>query len=185
MKQPYNLAAWSGTGAKRGLALLPALLLAGLGCQDVDPAQGYTSRQLYRTDVRTVYVEMFQSQDFRRGVEFEVTRALCEQLELHTPYRLAGDRRSADTVLYGTVNRVGESVVASQRELDRPLAKEVVLNVTFSWKDLRSGEYLLQDRRVRVSGDYAALLGAGRESAALEAANELAVRIVEAMEAPW
>ena len=130
-------------------------------------------------------MEMFESQSFRRGIEFDLTRALTEQLELHTPYRLAGDRRTADTVLSGTIRNVSESVVADQRELDRPVANEVVMMATFSWKDLRTGRYYVEEQKVRVAADYAAMLGASWETAAREAANEMAVRILEAMESPW
>ena len=169
-----------------GLAVwLAAALLVPCGCEQVDPAQGYTNRSLYRTDVETVFVEMFESESFRRGIEYELTRALVGQLELHSPYKVVSDRRKADTILYGSITRVTERRLARQRELDRPLANEVVLAATFSWKDLRSADMLIEEKKVRVSGDYAAFLGAGRESAAREAANEMAVRIVEAMEEEW
>ena len=155
------------------------------GCEQVDPKQGYTNRSLYRTDVETVFVEMFESESFRRGIEYELTRALVGQLELHSPYKVVSDRRKADTILYGSINRVTERRLARQRELDRPLANEVVLVATFSWKDLRSAAMLIEEEKVRVSGDYVAFLGAGRDSAAREAANEMAIRIVEAMEEEW
>lgn len=161
------------------------LLLLSVGCEQVDPSRGYTNRSLYRTDVKTVFVEMFASESFRRGVEYELTHALGVQMELHSPYKVVSDRRQADTILYGSINRITERRLTRQRELDRPLASEVVLVATFSWKDLRSAEMLIQDQKVKVSGDYVAFLGAGRDSAAREAANEMAVRIVEAMEEDW
>jgi lipopolysaccharide assembly LptE-like protein len=161
------------------------LLLVSVGCEQVDPKQGYTNRNLYRTDVKTVFVEMFESESFRRGVEYELTHALVGQLELHTPYKVVSDRRKADTILYGSINRITERRLARQRELDRPIANEVVLVATFSWKDLRSADMLIEDKKVRVSGDYIAFLGSGSDSAAREAANDMAVRIVEAMEEKW
>ncbi|MBN1846659.1 MAG: hypothetical protein JW810_13320 [Sedimentisphaerales bacterium] len=167
-----------------GISLAAAVWLAA-GCQEVDPAQGYTNRDLYRSDVKTVFVEMFQSQSFRRGVEFELTRALVGQLELHTPYKVVSDRRKADTVLYGVINRISEQRLVQQRQLDRPLANEMVLVATFSWKDLRSAQMLIEDRKIRVSADYVPMLGSGRDSAARQAANDMAVRIVEAMESDW
>ena len=168
---------------QNGWALV--LLLLSVGCEQVDPKEGYTNRSLYRADVGTVFVEMFDSESFRRGIEYELTHALVGQLELHSPYKVVSDRRKADTILYGSINQVTERRLARQRELDRPLANEVVLVATFSWKDLRSADILIEDEKVRVSGDYVAFLGAGRDSAAREAANEMAVRIVEAMEEEW
>jgi len=155
------------------------------GCGQIDPTKGYSNQSLYRTDISTVFVEMFQSQSFRREVEYELTRAASQQLELHSPYKVVSDRRKADTILYGTIKKISEGTLTRQRELDRPLENEVVLLVKVTWKDLRSGEMLLDDYPIKVSGDYAALLGAGRNSATQEALNKAAVRIVEAMERPW
>ena len=160
-------------------------LLALSGCEQVDPSVGYSSRSLYRTDVTSVCVDMFESESFRRGIEYELTRAVCQQLELHSPFKVVADRHKADTLLYGSINRVSEQVLAQQRELDRPIASEVTLLATITWEDLRSGDLIMDEQKIRVSGNYTVLLGAGRDSAAKEAANELAVQIVQAMEEPW
>lgn len=156
-----------------------------MSCQQVDPTVGYSSRSLYRTDIRTVCIEMFESESFRRGIEYELTRALAQQLELHSPFKVVSDARKADTILYGSINRVTEKNLIQQRELDRPLASEVVLVVTVTWKDQRSGEFIMDSQRIMVAGDYAALLGTGRTGAAKEAANKAALRIIEAMEDTW
>ena len=161
------------------LALLPT------GCQQIDPQEGYTSRSLYRTDIETVCVNMFASQTLRRDIEFEVTSALGQQLEVHSPYKIVSDCRKADTSLNGRVSNVNERVLTQQRELNRPLENEIELLINVTWKDLRSGELILDNHPIKVRGDYAVLLGAGRDSAAREAANEAALRIVEAMEMPW
>jgi hypothetical protein len=167
------------------LSMAVGAVLALAGCENIDPTASYSSRSLYRTDIRNVFVEMFESESFRRQVEFELTRAVSEQLELHSPYKVVSDRRKADTILKGTINRIDEKSLARQRDLDRPVASEVMLVVTIRWEDQRTGDYIIDDQRLKVSGNYAALLGASRDSAAKEAANELAVRIVETMEEPW
>ncbi len=165
----------------------PALLLlvAPLGCRDVDPAKGYTSRNLYNTDIETVCVDMFQSESFRRGAEFELTRAVCQQLELHSPYKIVADRRQADTVLYGSISRIDEKALTQQRELDRPMQSQIVVVAQVTWKDLRSGNLILDNKKFKVSGQFANLLAAGENSAIRQAANEMAVQIVQAMEEPW
>lgn len=171
---------------KKVFLLLTALVLLFLaGCEQADPTQSYSSRNLYRTDIDTVFVEMFQSQSFRRELEFELSRAAAQQLELHSPYKVVSDRRKADTILYGTITKIRERTLTRQRELDRPLENEVVMVVKVTWKDLRSGELILDDLPIRISEDYAVLLGAGRDSASRDALNKVAVRIVEAMESPW
>jgi hypothetical protein len=174
-----------GLGLLAGVALLVASLAAVPGCQDMDPNSAYTSRTPYRTDVRTVFVEMFKSEAFQRGIENEMHRALCQRIELNTPYKVVTDRRTADSIVYGTIGSVAESPLSRQRELGRPIENRVVVFADVSWKNLRTGQAIMDKQRVRVTGDYAVLLAAGRDSAIKEAANEMALRIVEAMEEPW
>jgi len=150
------------------------------GCQQ----GGYSTDSIYRTDIKTVFVPIFESRSFRRQVEFELTGALTRQIELHTPYKVVSDRSQADTILSGRINAT-EKVLTQEPGLDRPLENQVVLSVQVIWKDRRSGDLLIDNQEFRVSGDYAALLSAGPESAVRQAANELALRIVERMEKPW
>ncbi len=58
--------------------LLNLLWVAGCGYTSVgdDPKNSYQWRSLYREDVRTVAVPIFQNKDFRRGVEFSLHRLL-------------------------------------------------------------------------------------------------------------
>lgn len=155
------------------------------GCEQVDPTEGYSHQSLYRTDISTVFVKMFESQSFRREFEFELTRAVSQQLELHSPYKVVSKPGKADTILYGSIKKITERVLTQQRDLDRPVENEVILLISVTWKDLRSGELLLDDYPITVQGDYTALLGGGRENATREALNKAAVRLVEAMERPW
>jgi len=168
------------------IVILPGLFLAlswgAAGCRTTDPTRGYTSAGLYRTDIETVYVPIFESELFQREVEYELTRLICRYIELHSPYKVVSDRTRADTMLYGRLTRLRERVMNQQRQLDRPLENQVVLTATVNWKDLRSGEMLINAKTYRLSGDYALLLGAGRTSAIRSAANEMALRIVEDME---
>ena len=175
----------------RNFALLSVALIAAfsavapLACRSTDPQAGYVSGDLHRRDIRTVYVEMFDSRTFHRQIEYELTHALALQLELHTPYKIASDRGRADTIIYGSVERVTERVLTQQRQLDRPIADQVVLLAEVTWKDLRNGELLMDRKKFRLSSQYATMLAAGRTSAARAAANEMAVRIVEDLEKPW
>src|SRR4051794_10112312 len=75
-------------------------LLGGAGCgySASDPAAGQTGpvgglagyqwKSLYREDIRTVAVPIFSNRSFRRGVEFQLTKAIVNQLEAQTPYKV-------------------------------------------------------------------------------------------------
>jgi len=159
-------------------------LFVACGCSS-DPRHGYTTEKLYPQGLETVCVEMFDNQTFRRGVEYELTHALALQISSHSPYQVVRSRRQADSVIYGSITSISESVLTQQQDLDRPLENQVVVTVEVNWKDLRNGKMLLDARKVRVTGEYVSLLAAGRDSAHQEAANEMAVRILEAMQAEW
>lgn len=168
------------------ITLTALCLIACLaGCNSTDPTQGYTTRSLFDSNIETVHVRMFESISFRRGIEFELTRPLVSQIELKTPYKVIADRSKADTIIYGTISNVRERILTQQRDLDRPLESQIVITAKVTWKDLRDGSLIMNNKIFRVSGDYANLLAAGRTSATKEAANELALKIVEAMELPW
>lgn len=165
--------------------MIAAPFIMLIGCQQVDSTKGYNQQSLYRADIDTVFVKMFESKSFRREIEFELTRATCQQLELHSPYKIVSDQSKADTILYGNIKKITERVLTRQRDLDRPVENEVVMLVSVTWKDLRSGELLLDNYPIKVQGDYSTLLGGGRDNASREALNNAAVRLVEAMERPW
>jgi hypothetical protein len=128
---------------------------------------------------------MFESRTFYRQIEFELTRAVCQQLELHSPYKIVSDRQRADTILSGVIRNVNQNVQANQRDLDRPLEMEMIWTVHVTWKDLRSGEFILENHPVKISGQFAPFLGSGPQGAEKKIAEEAARCIMEAMEAPW
>jgi|GEM_PF-448288 len=172
------------------LLVVLSVSLVLTGCESADPAKGYSSKPLYRSDVKTIFVEMFQNQSFRRGFEFDLTRAICLQIELNTPYKVVSNRSQADTVLYGSINNIAERTLTQQRDLDRPLENEVILTVDFTWKDLRNGEIILSRKKedhnaLKVSGEYAVMSAAGSASGTRQAMEEMAVRIVQEMERSW
>ena len=175
-----------------GSPLVPGLCLAVLvfcaflpGCDHVDPTKGYSTRSLYADNIRTVHVAMFDNQTFRRGIEFELTRAVSLQIELNTPFKVIADRHRADTILSGTILSISETTLAQQRDLDRPLENQVIFSIELTWKDLRSAELLLDKKRIKATGDYAVLAAAGRDTASRQAVNEIAAVITELMQASW
>ena len=156
---------------------LAAALLAG-GC-------GYSTKPLHRTDVRTVAVSIFASKEFRRELEFELTRQLVKMIELRTPYKVVHDPERADTQLRGEVLDLRAPVLTEDPDTDRPQNIEVTLSCWFEWKDLRTGQVLKRRDRISGSATYAEAVNETQDSATFEAAKRLAERIVEAMERDW
>lgn len=147
--------------------------------------KGYSSGWLHSEDVNTVYLEMFDNRSFWRGVEYDLTDALGKRIEADTPYKIVSDKDRADTIIGGQLQSVGQSILAMERERGRTMEREVNLRAVVRWKDLRSGEMLLNNENVMASFSFSSHLGQDFEYASSGAANKLAKRIVEAMEKDW
>jgi hypothetical protein len=146
--------------------------------------QGYSNSWLHRQDVNTVYVEMFDNNGFRRGHEYTLTDAICKRIEAQTPYKIVSDRNVADTVLSGTVT-IGVGVLASDRWTGRPLEQESLVSVTVTWKNLKTGQVLVDRQLVYSSATYSAGMGQTEDYAIDVAVNKAAQKTVELMEKPW
>ncbi len=85
----------------------------------------------------------------------------------------------------GQITSIGESVLTSERQTGRALEKEVELEVLVSWKNLKTGELLLDNVSVNASATYSQWQNQGFRYASTLAANNLARKIVELMEKQW
>jgi hypothetical protein len=159
------------------LSVFCLLTLAGCG--------GYSNTSLYPKEVATVYVEMFDNQSFRRGIEYELTDALAKRIESQTPYKIVSNRDRADTVISGQIMQVKESVLTTERQIGRALEKNVELKAVVSWKNLRTGELLIDNKTAVASASYSEWQSQSFAYGSTLAANSLAVRIVELMESKW
>jgi len=161
--------------------LVPVLCAAAVlvaGC-------GYSMQPLHRSDVRTVAVPIFSSKEFRREIEFDLTRQIVKFIELRTPYKVVHDRKRADTELRGEVTRLYAPVLTEDTDTDLPQDVQVTITCWFEWKDLRTGEVLKRRERITGAATYAGAIGETQDSATVEATRRLAERIVEAMEKDW
>ncbi|MBN1795750.1 MAG: hypothetical protein JW804_03675 [Sedimentisphaerales bacterium] len=165
------------------LAIFFVCISIGLvGCEGIS---GYSTESLYPDNVATVYVKMFENKTFERGIEYELTDALAKQIEASTPYKIVSSADRADTILTGYIGPVGKSILSAERETGRPLEKEVLINATVSWKNLKTGDILLNAEQVSASATYSEWQNQGFAYGSTLAANKLAKRIVEAMEKSW
>jgi hypothetical protein len=163
-------------------SLIVAVCLAFSGCGRMS---GYSNDSLFPEDVSSVYVEMFDNKSYRRGVEYELSNALAKRIEAETPYKVISNRDRADTVISGHIASVGELVLTTERETGRALEKEVELRVVVNWKNLKTGELLINNRSAAASASFSEWQNQGFNYASALAANNLARRIVQLMEKQW
>ncbi len=145
----------------------------------------YSTDSLYPEGVRSVFVEIFDNESFRRGVEYELSEALSKRIEAEAGYKVISSRDRADTVISGKIVSVLESAPTVERETGRVLEKDVELLAVVNWKNLKTGELLIDNAVVNASASYSEWQRQGFRYGSALAANKLAQRIVELMEREW
>jgi hypothetical protein len=164
------------TAAVLGFACT-AVMFAGCG--------GYSSKPLYSQDIKSVYVEMFDNTTFSRDFEYDLTDAVAKRIEAETPYKIISDRSKADTVLSGKITGIGGSPLTLEHETGRALESQAEISAVFSWKNLKTGEYLLENSSASATASYSQFQQQGFDYASKTATNKLAERIVEQMQTKW
>jgi hypothetical protein len=149
-----------------------------------DTSNSYRWRSLYREDVKSVAIDIFTSKEYVRGVEFALTKAIANQLEANTPYKIV-PRERADTILEGQVISVSRDTISRDVQTAVPQEQLYVVSVDFVWKDLRNGRILVQRRNFEQTTTYYPTLGEGQFVGNQLAVEKLALGIVQEMQADW
>lgn len=169
--------------------LVLMVVVACVGCGNPDPNKGYTTTSQYRTDVRTIAVPIFRrgTYEYRRDIEFRLTKALIRHIEAETHYKVV-DKSRADTLLTGVIQSVEQDVLSFNPRTG--LAREIQMRVTvdFTWKDLRPpGEIIREEKGFSVSADYipSAPFNEDFFLGSEDAFDKMARRIVEKLRRRW
>lgn len=160
-------------------------VVCALSCCGCAELSGYSNQSLFPTDVSTVYLEMFDNQTFRRGAEYELSDALSKRIEVETPYKIVSNRDRADAIMSGQITSIGEVVLSTERETGLVLEKEVQLTAFVNWKNLKTGELLIDNISLSATASYSEYQQQDIKYASNLAANNLARKIVELMEIKW
>jgi hypothetical protein len=165
-----------------------------LACLGLAGCAGYQlgTATLFRADIRTVYVPMFESDSYRRNLSEWLTEAVVKEIERKSPYKIVSDPLAADSVLTGRIVGESKSVLAETIN-DDPRNVEVNWVVQISWVD-RRGDAIMpmtsfslaqQGFRVAEAGDFVPEAGQSITSANQQIITQIARQIVGQMEAPW
>jgi hypothetical protein len=126
----------------------PLLLLCGLAlslpaCESDGHFTlfGYSTVPNYDPNIRTVYVPIFQNKSFRRGLEFELTQAVIQQIEQKTPFKVVHSCDCADTELIGTIVGYTKGIL-NRNQQNEVREAQTLLTVEVLWRDRRTGEIL-------------------------------------------
>lgn len=159
------------------------MVLAASGC-------GYMLGSPHAAEIRTIHVPVFTSDSYRRGIEYQLTEAVQNEIKRRTHFRLQ-TRALADTVLNGHIVQVRKDVLGETR-FDDARENQLSLSITVSWEDSATGRTLGQQRipitdvqHLDATADFAPEVGQSLATATQTAVNRAATHIVDMLELPW
>jgi hypothetical protein len=153
--------------------MLVAAALMVSGC-------GYSTSALIRDDIHTVYIPVFDNQTWYRGLEVQLTRAVLEEVKLHSPLLIAS-RQDADSTLEGELVAFDQGVVTKTVD-EVVVLTNATAKVNFRWVDNLTGRDIVPKQSVVEKVIVAP--GAG-EAIEANVFREVAKRILERMEKDW
>ena len=145
---------------------------------------GYSTDRPFRSGIKTVHVEMIESREFRRELEFQLTEALVKRIEMDTLYRIA-PLRTADTLFTGEILEVRQRVFGDDFDTGLPREKGATIIVRYRWKDLRTGQVMVERERFPYSVEYIPPVGETFAKGMVRGLDGLSEAIVETMETDW
>ena len=156
------------------------VLLAAALCLFVCGCAGYQvgTRSLYRPDIRTVYVPMFESNALRRYMGQWLTEAVAKQIEMQTPYKVVHSP-AADSVMTGRILSIKKQVL-TENPNDEPRDIALGFAVQVTWY-AANGQVLMQ-HYVNVDSHFLPESGQSVSTAQQDVVEGLAREIVSRME---
>lgn len=165
--------------------ILSLLICLGILCGGGGCAGYHMGNQfLYRNDIRSVHVAIFETDSYRRFLGQRLTEAVVKQIESQTPMTIA-DPRLADSFVQGRILRDTKRVLSETRD-DDPRAMQYGWQLEVTWVD-RAGVPLMQRQVLRIDEDIDFIPEGGQSlaTAELEMVERLARQIVGQMEIAW
>lgn len=144
---------------------------------------GYSSKSLLRSNVRSIYIPIFDNNTFRRGYEFDLTKAVRDQILLRTRLDIV-DKDEADSILFGKITGVDENVLIEDRE-DNIVESRVSVTIEIRWVDKRTGRTIVERRNIKRPTEFIVRRNETLTSSGNEAFVKIAQSIVDAMEEDW
>jgi hypothetical protein len=180
------LRAWNNSGFILQSAVfhtaLVTLQLFMTGCGYTQ--MGNNNASLYRQDIHTVAIPIFVNRTYRRGLETELTKSVIQQLEEHSPYKVV-PRERAETILDCEIVAVTTSTLSFDEFSGLPQDQMIAMVVSFTWKNLRTGEILVQRRNFDQRAEFFPALGESESAGETDAIQNLALAMVQELQADW
>lgn len=144
---------------------------------------GYTSKSLISRKINSIYIPIFENDTFRRGLEFDLTKAVKDEIMSKTKLRIL-HKDSADTILTGKIVKVTEGMLSSN-VADDIVESRVTIFVDIKLVDRITGRTLVEVEELNQSAEFVVRRGENIKSASQESLAGLAEKVVYQLEEKW
>ncbi|MGR3302338.1 MAG: LptE family protein [Candidatus Scalindua sp.] len=175
LKQKTNLIFCINSCLLRQLICVAFVFVLASGC-------GYSQKSLISRKINSIYIPIFDNNTFRRGLEFDLTKAVKDEIMSRTSLRIV-QKDSADTILSGTIKDVKETVL-SQNSRDNIVESRVRIYADITLLDRRT-ERVLISGSLTGAAEFIAKRGETVKSGIEEGIVNLAKIIVNNLEEEW
>ena len=173
LKQKTSLMSCINSCLLRQLICVAFVFVLVSGC-------GYTQKSLFSHKINTIYISVFENNTFVRGIEFDIAKALKDEIMSRTSLRIV-QKDSADIILTGEIGGSAQAALSQSR--DNIVESSVSISASMVLLDTRTGRTM----RGGASGGAAFIVDRGEnvQSATEEAIAILARNLVNSLEEEW
>jgi outer membrane lipopolysaccharide assembly protein LptE/RlpB len=147
-------------------------------------ACGYTTGSLVPAGYKTIAVPVFDNTTRRHDLEFELTRAVVEEIHSRTGLHVVSPSDSPDLVLRGKLVEAEEEVLSTEDD-QRIRESAYFLTAEVEVVEAKSGKSVVKKDRVTERESFVPKVGEDVRTAREEAGRALAERIVQRLELAW
>ncbi|MBS0186822.1 MAG: LptE family protein [Planctomycetes bacterium] len=159
-------------------------VLGGSACSS-DPSQGYSFKNTWDTQSRTIQVPIFQNKTYFKGVESELTEAIVKEIQNKTPW-IIDPSPAADTTLSGTITSVQLRRTATDPS---GYVQELgyIITVDFEWVDNTTGKTIVGRRNFSGADTFVPTRGVSEkiEYGQTSSSQRLAKDLVSELRTTW
>ena len=173
LKQKTSLMSCINSCLLRQLICVAFVFVLVSGC-------GYSQKSLINRKINTIYISIFENNTFVRGIEFDIAKAVKDEIMSRTSLRIV-QKDSADTILTGKIGGSAQAALSQSR--DNIVESSVSISASVTLLDTRTGRSMGGG-----AGGGASFIvdrGENVQSATEEAIAILARNLVNQLEEEW
>ncbi len=173
LKQKTNLMSCINSCLLRQLICAAFVFVLVSGC-------GYSQKSLIDRKINTIYISIFENNTFVRGIEFDIAKAVKDEIMSRTSLRIV-QKDSADVIMTGEIGGSAQAALSQSR--DNIVESSVSISASVELLDTRTGRTM--GAGVGGSASFIVDRGENVQSATEEAIANLARGLVDNLEEEW